>query len=158
MKRTYKQAYRQTPWRRQMQSLGLTLLPIVSFAVIITLYLVISAQAAEAGLQIMDLHYQEEEILRTIANQRTELGWITSYTKMHQRSKKMGLSKVEPESIRYMEIKGYQQQNIALIAPPPGIEAADSPILNEFYNISLSEWLVSTFFTANQTGVEYTND
>ena len=108
MARKSKQAYKQAPWRRQIQSIGLSLLPVVAIAVIISLYLIISAQAATAGLRIMNLHYEEEEILRTIANQRTQLAWITSYSQMQNRAEKMGYEAAPESNVHYMTIAGYQ--------------------------------------------------
>ena len=150
MAKKSKQAYKQAPWRRQVQSIGLSLLPVVIIAVFIMLYLVVSAQAATAGLQIMNLHYDEEEILRKIANQRTQLGWITSYSQMQKRAEKLGYEPSLDSNIHYMTISGYQGQNAVLIAPPPGIENESAPLVNDLYNESLANWFVDTFFTSSQ--------
>lgn len=147
-----KQAYKQAPWRRQIQSIGLSLLPVVAIAVIISLYLIISAQAATAGLQIMDLHYEEEDILRTIANLRTQLGWITSYSQMQKRAEKMGYEATPESNVHYITIAGYQGQNAVLIAPPPGIEIESALFVNELYDQSLSNWFLDTFFIASSNG------
>jgi hypothetical protein len=90
MTKKFKQAYQLAPWRRQFRSFGLSVLPVIALGIGIALYLVVSAQSAAAGLQIMQMHYDEEEILRQIAIERTELGWITSYKEMQQRISKMG--------------------------------------------------------------------
>jgi len=153
MARKSKQAYKQAPWRRQIQSIGLSLLPVVAIAVIISLYLIISAQAATAGLRIMNLHYEEEEILRTIANQRTQLAWITSYSQMQNRAEKMGYEAAPESNVHYMTIAGYQGQNSALIAPLPGIENESALLVNELYNQSLSNWVLDTFFIASSNSI-----
>jgi len=152
MAKKSKQAYKQAPWRRQIQSIGLSLLPVVVITVIISLYLIISAQAASAGLQIMNLHYEEEEILRKIANQRTQLAWITSFSQMNKRAEKMGYEAAPESNIHYMTIEGYQGRNAVLIAPPPGIETESALFVNELYNQSLSNWFLDTFFTASSKG------
>ena len=154
MARKSKQAYKQAPWRRQIQSIGLSLLPVVAIAVIISLYLIISAQAATAGLQIMNLHYEEEEILRTIANQRIQLAWITSYSQMQKRAKKMGYEATQESNLHYITIVGYQGQNAVLMAPPPGIENESALLVNEWYNQSLSNWFLNTFFIASSNDIE----
>ena len=93
MAKKSKQAYKQAPWRRQIQSIGLSLLPVVAIADCYHLYLVVSAQAAAAGLQIMNLHYDEEEILRTNCQPAHQTWrWITSYTEMQKRAEKLGLT------------------------------------------------------------------
>jgi hypothetical protein len=154
MARKSKQAYKQAPWRRQIQSIGLSLLPVVAIAVIISLYLIISAQAAAAGLQTMDLHYDEEEILRRIANQRTQLAWITSYSQMQKRAERMGYEAAPESNVHYITIAGYQGQNAVLIAPPPGTENESASFVNELYNQSLSNWFLDTFFIASSSGIE----
>jgi hypothetical protein len=145
MTKKFKQAYQQAPWRRQFRSFGLSVLPVIALGIGIALYLVVSAQSAAAGLQIMQMHYDEEEILRQIAIERTELGWITSYKEMQQRISKMGYSLPPAESVHFMTIPGYQGQGAALIAPPPGSEVKGAPLVNEFYQQSLWDWFLNTF-------------
>jgi len=153
MAKKRKQAYIQAPWRRQLRSIGLSLLPIIAIAVVSALNLIISAQSAEAGLLIMDMHYKEEEILRRIANQRTELAWTTSYKEMLRRAIKAGFEKIPQESQHYMIISGYQGQETALIASPPVSEKQRAPIVNEFYQLSLWEWFMDSFLIPRQTNL-----
>jgi hypothetical protein len=150
MTKKTKQAYRQAPWRRQIRSLGFSLLPVIALVVVAALHLIISAQSAEAGLQIMEMHYDEQEILRQIANQRTELAFITSYKEMVSRSQKLGFEPVTAEAIHYMTIPGYQGPDAILLAPPPGLDSGGAPLVNEFYQESLWEWFVSTFLTGTR--------
>ena len=151
MARKSKQAYKQAPWRRQIQSIGLSLLPVVAIAIIISLYLIISAQAAAAGLHIMNLHYDEEEILRTIANRRTQLAWITSYSQMQKRAEILGYEVASESNVHFIIIEGYQGQNAVLIAPPPGFENKSASFINELYNQSLSNWFLDTFFISSSS-------
>ena len=150
MARKQKSAYQQAPWRRQLQMIGLSLMPIVAVAVMVSSYLAIGAQAAAAGLQIMDMHYEEEEILRIIANQRTRLAWMTSYSEMQKRSEKMGFEKIPPDDLHYTVIPGYQGSDAVLLADPPGSENVHLPIINEYYQQSLWEWLLE-ILTINPT-------
>ena len=151
MARKSKQAYKQAPWRRQIQSIGLSLLPVVAIAIFISLYLITSAQAAAAGLHIMNLHYDEEEILRTIANQRTQLAWITSYSQMQKRAAILGYEVASESNVHFIMIEGYQGQNAVLIAPPPGFENESPSFVNELYNQSLSNWFLDTFFISSSS-------
>lgn len=148
MTKKSKQAYRQTPWRRQIRSMGISLLPVVALVVVATLHLIISAQAAEAGLQIMEFHYQEEEILRQIANQRAELAWRTSYKEMTQRAKEMGFEPAQQESIQYMVIPGYPGRDAVLLEPPPVSIQKGTTLVNENYQKSLMEWFFDTFLSS----------
>lgn len=130
-----------------MQAIGLSLIPIVLIAAGISVYLIISAQAAAAGLEIMGLHFEEEDILRDIANQRSELAYITSYGQMQKKAKKLGFESPPDESLHHMTIVGYQGQNPALIAPPPGNNRPFSSAVNNAYQQSLSSWIFTTFFS-----------
>lgn len=144
-----KQAYKQAPWRRQIRMIGLSLIPVVLIAFGIAIYLIISAQAAAAGLEIMDLHFEEEEILRDIANQRSDLAYLTSYARMQKRAKKLGYDSPSEDSLRHMTINGYQGQSPVLIAPPPGDGQSFSGAVNSAYQQSLSNWVFNTFFSSN---------
>jgi hypothetical protein len=151
MAKKSKQAYKQAPWRRQIQSVGMSLLPVIALVVVISIYLIISAQSASAGLEIMDMHYEEEEILRIIANQRTELAWKTSYTQMVKRAEKSGYETAPSESVHFMAIPGYTGQSPVLLAPPPGSENTLGPLVNEYYQESLWDWVYNTFLTSAST-------
>jgi hypothetical protein len=144
MARKNKSAYQQAPWRRQLQTIGLSLLPVITIALAVSLYLTISAQAAAAGLEIMEMHYQEENILRRITNQRTQLAWMTSYTQMIKRAEKMSLEKAPPEAFHYMVIPGYQVPSPVLLADPPGSGVDRLPVINEYYQQSLWDWVAET--------------
>ena len=153
MAKKRKHAYKQAPWRRQLRSMGLFILPIVAIAIVVSLHLIVSARSASAGLQIMDMHYEEEEILRKIANQRIELAWISSYGQMQKRAEKLGFEILPQESSHYMVINGYQGQEAVLLAPPPGSEQSPAPLVNEFYQQSLLDWFINTFLAdASQKG------
>jgi len=156
MARKTKSAYKQAPWRRQLQTIGLFLLPVITITLAISLYLIISAQAAAAGLEIMEMHYQEEEILRHITNQRTQLAWTTSYSQMIKRAEKMGLEKAPPESFHFLVISGYQEPSPVLLAEPPGSYTDRLPIINEYYQQSLWDWILETLMirTSNIEGGE----
>lgn len=151
MARKRKQAYKQTPRRRQLRSMGISLLPIIAIAIVTALYLIISARSAAAGLQIMEMHYEEEEILRQIANQRTNSAWVTSYKEMQKRAERLGFVDIPLESQHFMFIPGYTGKNVALLAPPPGSESQRAPILNDFYQVSLWEWFSDLFLAINPT-------
>lgn len=149
MARKSKQAYKQAPWRRQLRSVGMFLMPVIAIVVVVSIYLIISGEAAAAGLEVMEMHYDEEEILRIIANHRTELAWKTSYTEMKERAEEEGYEAAPTESIHFMDIPGYQGQNTALLAVPPDTENKLGPLVNEYYQQSLWEWFYSTFLTTS---------
>ncbi len=145
MTKKIRQAYQQAPWRRQLRSFGFSVLPVIAIGMVIALYLLVSAQSASAGLQIMEMHYDEEEILRQIANLRTKLGYMTSYKEMQQRALENGYELPPAEAVHFMSIPGYSGQDAVLIAPPPSSDPKGAPLVNEYYQQSLWDWFLNAF-------------
>lgn len=145
-----KQAYRQAPWRLQLQSIGFYLLPVIAIALTTIIYLNISAQAATAGLHVRDMRIEEETLLRSIANQRTRLAWLTSYPFMYQRAQALGYTQLNPADATYIVIPGYSGRQVVLMAPPPGSEISKA-LSDPRYQQSLLDWLTDTFFETSQS-------
>ena len=146
-----KQAYKQAPWRIQLQSIGFYLLPVIAIALITVIYLNISAQAATAGLHIRKMRINEETVQRSIANQRTQLAWLTSYVTMHQRAQSMDYTLIDPNNSTFLIVPGYTGRGIVLMAPPPG-ENMSIALSDSRYQESLWDWLSVTFIdTGSQT-------
>jgi hypothetical protein len=143
-----KQAYKQAPWRIQLQSIGFYLLPVVAIALITVIYLNISAQAATAGLHIRDMRIEEESIQRSVANQRTRLAWLTSYTIMHQRAQSFGYALINPKNSTFLVVPGYTGRGIILMAPPPG-EGISTTLADPRYQESLLDWFSNTFIATD---------
>jgi len=142
-----KQAYKQAPWRVQLQSIGFYLLPVVTIALITVIYLNISAQAATAGLHVSAMRIEEETIQRSIANQCTHLAWLTSYTTMHERAQALGYTLIDPRNTIFLVVPGYTGREVVLMAPLPG--AGISKTLSDpRYQESLWEWFYNTFIDA----------
>jgi len=72
------QAYRQAPWRTQIQWIGLFLLGLVGIVLMTGLWLSITAQATAAGVEIQNLEYEREDIQRKIADLKTQYAYLTS--------------------------------------------------------------------------------
>ena len=145
MRRSIKQAYRQAPWRIQLQTIGLSLLPVVFLAFLGIIYLIISAQAAGAGLEIMALHAEEEEILRVSANYRTNLAWMTTYNQMKKKAEEAGFTTINPNEAIYIKVPGYTGRPAHLIAPPPGSTVTNASHINKHYQQSLWDWFYNAF-------------
>lgn len=138
-----------------MQAIGLSLIPVVLVVAGISVYLIISAQAATAGLEIMDLHFKEEDILRLIANQRSQLAYVTSYAQMQKKAQRIGFISPPDDVLHHLVINGYQGQNPALIAPPSAEENAFHGLVNTAYQESLSVWIFDTFFSPDLSRGQY---
>jgi hypothetical protein len=147
-----KQAYKQAPWRVQLQSIGLYLLPIVVIALITIIYLNISAQAATAGLQILDLRVKEEDIQRSIANERTHLALLTTYNTMQHRSEALGYFLIGSDNSIYMTIPGYKGRDVVLLAPLPEHNLVGQTLSDPRFQQSIWDWFYNMFVTNEISG------
>ncbi|HEY60212.1 MAG TPA: hypothetical protein G4N92_05965 [Anaerolineae bacterium] len=147
MAKRFVQAYRQAPWRVQLHALGLYLLPLIAIAVIGALYLIIGAQAAEAGLKVRSLRKKDEELQRVIAHEQTQFALITSYKEVEKRAEKLGYERINPDVVTYMVIPAYHGRETLILAPPPGSDQIHQPIININYQQSLWEWLLKGLFS-----------
>ncbi|HEX7556973.1 MAG TPA: hypothetical protein VF338_10145 [Leptolinea sp.] len=135
------QAYRQAPWRSQVQWSGMFLLILIGFVLIAGLYLSISAQAATAGMDIQDLQVQKDETTRRSADLRNQLAYYSSDAVMAKRAKDLGFKLNQIDDPIYLIIPGYTGRDLANLAPPPGLDMIPSPVLRSAYTQSLWEWL-----------------
>jgi cell division protein FtsL len=161
---TITQAYSQTPWRKQVQMIGLFLLVLVSAAVVAGVYLNVTTRTTSIGreIQSMELHvygYYEltgavvdpeanvpiEELEQNIASLQAQLAYLTSYQVMVERAHSMGLQDVDPEEIVYMEVAGYVQPQPAILAPPPQPVVVSAVGIDPAFKESLFDWVSGQF-------------
>lgn len=135
------QAYKQAPWRVQLQRLFYITLAIVMIVVVAALYLNISAQAATAGLDFQGLEWQRQDLERQIANNDAKLGQIESEENMVVRAKALGFTPIAMDKAVYVVVPGYTGRQLASFAPVPSSDMLADPIIKPSYTQSLWEWL-----------------
>ena len=145
------QAYRQAPWRTQLQWGGMFLLGLVAAVLIAGVYLNISAQAATAGLVTKDLGDEKEETLRTIADMRTQLALLTSQEVMEKRAAELGFVDVAPENIVYMVVEGYAGRQELVLAPTQRQDVIEHTLIKPSYTESLWEWMFQGILRFSET-------
>lgn len=79
-------AYKVSPWRVQRQWIGTALLAVVALAMVATLYLDVTSQAAIAGREIQDLTALITEGQQVSADLQTQLASLTSASVMEERA------------------------------------------------------------------------
>lgn len=143
------QAYKQAPWRKATQKGVLFLILAVLSASILWIMLTVTVQAASAGLEIQDLDAEQENLQRSIASLRTDIGIHTSATTMEARALELGFRRADAGEIDYMIIPGYAGRQPQISAPPP--TANLRPVLiKPSYTQSLSEWLLQGILKINE--------
>ena len=99
------QAYRQAPWRIQLQWILLFLLGLTLIAFIAGIYLSVSARAATTGRDIQGMEAESETVERQIADLESQLALLTSASQMQQRAK-VGFEVIQPGTEIYLKIPG----------------------------------------------------
>jgi len=151
MKKNLIQAYKQAPWRIQLQWIGLFLLGLVLVSAITGVYLNISAQAATAGRKIQLLETNVDEINNEISVLTTELANAKSAEIMLSKAEKLGFKLIDPQQAVYLKIPGYAPQDNLVLAPPRVNIISEAPILRPSYKTSIWDWFVEKIWQT--TGV-----
>lgn len=152
MKNRIIQAYKQAPWRIQLQWIGLFLLGLVLIASITGIYLSISAQAAASGRKIQSLERQINNINNEIAELTAELAAAKSIESMQSRAQALGYVHLDPRAAVYLEIPGYNPHAELVLAPPRVNIITESPSLLSSYRTSLWDWLVHNIWRSPTVG------
>jgi hypothetical protein len=133
-------AYKIAPWRLQRQWIGTLLLAVVAVAMVATLYLDVTSQAAIAGREIQDLTASIAVSQQVSGDLETQFASLTSASVMEKRALELGFRPIEPAEVEYLLVPGY-------FAPEPEIlSSAQFPQLSALsippeYNESLFDWM-----------------
>jgi hypothetical protein len=141
MEKDLLQAYKQAPWRTQIQRVGAFLLIVVVIAVIAGLYLNISGQSAATGRRIQNLESELANLKRENNDLQTQLGAIESVRELSARLDTLNMRPLTIEEALYLEVPGYIPAGGPRLAPPPVIKAEPSPILLPEFTSGFVEWL-----------------
>jgi cell division protein FtsL len=136
----FNHAYSQAPWRVQRQWASIFLLIVLGFAMIATLYLMVTSQAAIVGREIQDLRSEIIDTEHTNADLQTELARLTSMDVVEKRAYALGFRPVEPEEVEYLYVPGYVAPKGAILAAAPELQPS-APDIPPEYTQSLSDWL-----------------
>ena len=135
------QARKQASWRTRIQSVGMALLILVGAIVVAALYLSVSAQSANAGLELQQLDGEIDDLQHQIADQETFLAWINSTTKMEERATALGFERITADRALYVLVPGYTGHKTTLLAPLPGSQLFQDAVIKSSYTQSIWDWL-----------------
>ncbi len=133
-------AYKVAPWRVQRQWIGTVLLAVVALAMVATLYLDVTSQAAIAGREIQDLTVAITVSQQVSGDLETQLASLTSATVMEDRALELGFRPMQPEEVEYLVVPGYFEPEPSILssAQLPQLSALSIP---PEYNESLFDWM-----------------
>jgi hypothetical protein len=133
-------AYKVAPWRIQRQWLGNALLAVVALAMVATLYLDVTSQAAIAGREIQDLTASITASQQASADLQTQLASLTSARVMEQRALDLGFRPMKSEDAEYLVVPGYSVLEPDILSSTPVLQLSVLTISPE-YNESLLDWV-----------------
>lgn len=142
MNKNFIQAYRQAPWRVQLQWIGIFLLILVLVASIAGVYLNVSARSATAGRQIQRMENQVENLQLEINDLASQLAGITSAQSMLERIEQSDMVLLNPNNALYVEVPGYLPKTDLVLAIPVEVGTVTNPILIPEYSNSLWDRLI----------------
>ena len=139
-------AYKQAPWRRQMQVIGGFMLVLVIVATIAGLYLSISGRAAASGRRIQQLEMKAHALNLEINDLRTHLAQVSSAIALNARIDTLNMQTVNPHDAIYLEVPGYSP-DLRRGSQQATQEISSKPELLPEYTSSLWSWLREKIWT-----------
>ncbi|MEN6434597.1 MAG: hypothetical protein ABFD14_07830 [Anaerolineaceae bacterium] len=155
MAKSFKQAYKQAPWRLQVQRFGVIALALVGIAIIAFLYLNISAQSATAGIEVQKLEATRQAINNENASLLTEWADLTSAAEMEKRAYASGYELIDPNNATYVIVQGYTGRELPDVETAPYTKLSAPTVIKPSYTQSLWEWFYDSMIMGkNVLGVQ----
>jgi len=142
-------AYKIAPWRIQRQWIGNVLLAVVALAMVATLYLDVTSQAAIAGREIQDLTASITVSQQASVDLETQLASLTSAHVMEQRALDLGFRPMESGEAEYLVVPGYSVLKPDILSSVPVLQLSTLTIPPE-YNESLLDWMDQKIATSSR--------
>lgn len=137
MRLQWVQAYRQAPWRKQAQWMGLVLLGLISLVLVASIYLTVSGQTAAEYVRVTSMQHQIEQLEMSIADQQSQLADLTSSGRMEERAAALGYEQADPLASTYVSIPGYAGRDTRISRVPVSLVEENTPVLRPSYTESL---------------------
>ena len=141
------QAYKNTPWRRQLQVIGLYTAVVIFLAIVAGVYLNVTALAAIYGRDIQEYRRQTLKIEQDIQDIQSELALHAAVLGMAQKAEDMNFVSVNPNNATYLKVPGYKEDQPIELAPE--IHPLEDILQNQLpleYTESLFDWISSQIY------------
>ncbi|MBE9523534.1 MAG: hypothetical protein IMY76_00450 [Chloroflexi bacterium] len=135
------QAYRQAPWRKQTQEIGVYLVFLVVFLLIASVYVNITARTAADGRQIQQNHAAIERLEREIADTQSQVAMLESDAVMRQRAKELGFRPATPNDIIHVDVSGYRRREQVDLSYSSQSSTANRVVLSPAFTQSWVDWV-----------------
>lgn len=133
--------YHPAPWRRQWQVIGLIGAILVFIALVIMIYMTVTARTASVGREIQNMQRFIEEADRRIEDLRADLGRLYSIQEMEKRAIALGYQYYTVDQAVYLYAPGYYVEKEAILAPLEREEVTPAQNIPPEYTESVLDWL-----------------
>ncbi len=141
----FTQAYSQTPWRKQVQGIGIFLIALVVMLMAASVFVSVTAQTAALGKEIQRYRQNIETLEFEIANMESQLAILTSTSVMKRRAIELGFRSATSEEITYINVPGYTGRDHIELAEPAQPVVSTTLVLSPRYTQSWVDWLSQQF-------------
>ncbi|MBI4769635.1 MAG: hypothetical protein HY784_04280 [Chloroflexi bacterium] len=145
-------AFKQAPWRTQLQAAALSAAVLTVYLVLGSLFLNETSRTATDGFEVQALETRKTDLIRQNAELRARLAELRAEDRLRKRAGEIGYRPARPDEIDYLVVDGYsvppspaearlaREATVALAAP------AITPTPIPDFTETLGEWLVASVF------------
>lgn len=131
-------AFKQAPWRQQMQMLsGLSIGLLVVF-VLGGLYLAVASRAGNAGRDLQFYEQRKVELTQENNRLRAQLADLRTMDRMAARALELGFVPAEADQVEYIAVPNFPRP------APQQVSPTDQPVAVAAHTASLVDWLTQT--------------
>lgn len=127
------QAYSNSPRRQKLQIVGSIFIAIVAAAVMLILYLVVSAQVVSMGRELQKAKDDIDQQVYLSVNYRNQIANLSRFEIMENKAKEMGFRPPYPGEVFYVPVAGYDQ-------PAETYYSVQGDLHPEVINVNLIEY------------------
>jgi hypothetical protein len=142
-------AFKQAPWRWQMQVAASGAAALTIALLLGLLFLTQASRAATTGRKVQELEQQKLTLARENAELRARLAGLRSFYRMRDRAAALGFFPAMPDQVEYLVVDGYAgQQAVNMVVEPPTTAQSvrTTPEAPVDFQQTLGQWLVSKLF------------
>ena len=135
------QAYSNSPRRQKLQIIGSLFMAIVIAAVMLILYLIVSARIVSMGRQLQRAKDEIDQLVYLSVNYRNQIAQLSRFEVMEEKAIELGFRSPYPGEVFYVPISGY---DLEIQSHVDGTGNAIPAVINVNlieYHDSLIDWI-----------------
>jgi hypothetical protein len=135
------QAYSNSPRRQKLQIIGSIFMAIVIAAVMLILYLVVSARVVSIGRQLQQAKDEIDQLVYLSVNYRNQIANLSRFELMEEKAKELGFRAPYPGEVFYVPVSGYDQFTQPHVERTEDAKPAVINVNLVEYHESLIDWI-----------------